>query len=209
MKRLLLVSAAILVLGTPIAQAQMESEEEWLRHMQKWQERTKTMHEQMNKIAATKDPEERRRLLEEHWRTMSEQMDDVNMMSGHMMGGQMKGAGMMGRGMMGGHMMRPGMMGGHMMHPGMMGGHMMHPGMMGGHMMGPGMMGHGMMGGHMMHPGMMGGMGSCMMGRGMMGPGMMNAPMASMAEEMMRKHIEEMHGGGHGEVPHGRMHHSE
>jgi hypothetical protein len=75
------------------------------------QEHIKTMHEQMDKISKTQDPKERQKLLQEHWATMQ------------------GGMGMM-RGMWG-----PGMMGGPGMHGNMMGG----PGM-GGAMMGGGRM---------------------------------------------------------------------
>lgn len=98
------------------------------------QERYRLMQEQMQKIRQTKDPAERRRLMQEHWVTMHE------------------GAGMMG----GGWGMGPG---GYGMGAGMMGGYGMGPGMMGGgYGMGPGMMG----GGQGMGPGMMGG--GCGMG---------------------------------------------
>jgi Spy/CpxP family protein refolding chaperone len=85
------------------------------------QERYRLMEEQMRKIRQTKDPAERRRLMQEHWQTVHE------------------GAGMMG----GGYGMGPG---GYGMGPGMMGGYGMGPGMMGGYGMGPGMMGGGGMG---------------------------------------------------------------
>ena len=63
------------------------------------QERYRLMQEQMGKIRQTKDPVERRRLMQEHWQTVHE------------------GVGMMG----GGYGMGPGMMGGCGMGPGMMG----------------------------------------------------------------------------------------
>lgn len=84
------------------------------------QERYRLMQEQMQKIRQTKDPAERRRLMQEHWMTVHE------------------GAGMMG----GGWGMGPG---GYGMGAGMMGGYGMGPGMMmgGGQGMGAGMMGGG------------------------------------------------------------------
>ncbi|MDE2431149.1 MAG: hypothetical protein KGM99_20700 [Burkholderiales bacterium] len=78
----------------------------------------RTMHEQMAKIQQTQDPQERQKLLQEHWATMQSGM------------GLMRG--MWGPGMMGGPGFRGGMMGGG---PGS------GPGMMGG---GPGMGWHGM-----------------------------------------------------------------
>jgi len=77
------------------------------------QERYRLMQEQMQKIRQTKDPAERRRLMQEHWMTVHE------------------GAGMMG----GGWGMGPG---GYGMGAGMMGGYGMGPGMMGGYGMGAG-----------------------------------------------------------------------
>lgn len=68
------------------------------------QERYRLMQEQIGKIRQTKDPAERRRLMQEHWQTVHE-----------------------GAGMMGGYGMGPGMMGGYGMGPGMMGGYGMGP----------------------------------------------------------------------------------
>jgi len=101
------------------------------------QERYRLMQEQMGKIRQTKDPVERRRLMQEHWQTVHE--------GGMMGGGYGMGPGVygMGHGMMGGYGMGPGMMNGYGMGPGMMGGCGMGPGMMGGCGMGPGMMGDG------------------------------------------------------------------
>lgn len=84
------------------------------------QERYRLMQEQMQKIRQTRDPAERRRLMQEHWQTVHE------------------GVGMMGSGYGWGH----GMMGGYGMGPGM-GGYGMGFGMGGGYGMGPGMMGDG------------------------------------------------------------------
>lgn len=133
-KRMLLAAVTALVCAAPLAQAHVPSEEEWTRNIEQWQARMKTMHEQMAKIADAQDPQERQRLLAEHWQLMGEQMDEMNMM-----GGSMMRQGMMGHGSMG-------------------------PGMMGHGMMGPGTMGHGMMGHHgSMGPGMMGAMCGCPM----------------------------------------------
>ena len=52
------------------------------------------MHEQMNKIAQTTDPQERQRLMEEHWRAMYQDMQTMRGM-GWMWEGPMMGPGMM------------------------------------------------------------------------------------------------------------------
>jgi len=74
------------------------------------QEYMQKMQGQMDKLRQTQDPQERQKLLEEHWTTMQSSM------------GMMQG--MMGPGMMGPGMMAPGMKGGAAGGP-MMGGHMM------------------------------------------------------------------------------------
>jgi hypothetical protein len=136
MKRLMLLITMTLFCSTSFTHAHMPDEKEWARQIEQWQERMKTMHEQMNEISRTQDPQERQKLLAEHWQTMSEQMDQMNMM-----GGPMMGHGMMRHGMMAPGMMEPGALGHGMMAPGTMGYGMMGHGMMGGCMMGPGMMG--------------------------------------------------------------------
>lgn len=87
------------------------------------QENMKKMQEQMDKLSKTQDPQERQKLLQEHWTAMQAgmgMMDDMMaycmngpMMGGHMMGGHM----MSGNCCMGGSGMGSGMMmgGGHMM----------------------------------------------------------------------------------------------
>ena len=66
----------------------------------KMQEHMATMQAQMDKIRQTKDPQERQRLLQEHWTTMQDTMSLMHggrggmMMGGgggHMMGGRMMG----------------------------------------------------------------------------------------------------------------------
>jgi Spy/CpxP family protein refolding chaperone len=132
-KPLLFTTLAALTLGAPAVYAQTAApaqskaaatDQEADQYYGAMQERYRLMQEQMAKIRQTKDPAERRRLLQEHWQTVHE--------GGGMMGG---GYGM-GPGMMGGYGMGPGMMGGYGMGPGMMGGDGMGPGMMGGHGMG-------------------------------------------------------------------------
>ena len=76
------------------------------------QENMRKMQEQMDQISKTQNPQERQKLLQEHWTTMQGTMGMMH--------------GMWGGGMMGGHMGGP-MMGGHM------GGPMMGWGQMGGY----------------------------------------------------------------------------
>jgi hypothetical protein len=85
-----------------------ESQEKWEHYIEQWQGRMNTMHEQMDRIHQTQDPQERQRLLEEHWVTMDQQMRDMRMMegmTGGMMGGMHGRQGNQGRGHM--HMMDP------------------------------------------------------------------------------------------------------
>ena len=79
---------------------------EFDKNLTQLQEQMKTMQAQMDQIRKTQDPQERQKLLEQHWATMRTAM---TIMHG------MWGPGMMGRGM------GPGMMGGGA-GPGMMGG---------------------------------------------------------------------------------------
>ncbi len=69
------------------------------------QARFKKMQEQMEKIRQAKDPNERQKLWEEHWKTMHEGMGMMGMMMGRGPGG----GGMMGGPMMGGPKGGPGM----------------------------------------------------------------------------------------------------
>jgi len=70
------------------------------------QDNLKLMQEQMDKIDQTQDPQERQKLLQEHWAMMQKGMDMMQgMMGGNMMGGNMMGGNMMGGNMMGGNMM--------------------------------------------------------------------------------------------------------
>jgi len=72
------------------------------------QEHIQRMQEQMEKIRQTQEPQERQKLLQEHWATMQSGMGMMQgmwgqgMMGGHMRGGPMRGGPMMGwRGMEG------------------------------------------------------------------------------------------------------------
>jgi hypothetical protein len=63
------------------------------------------MHDQMDKISKTQDPQERQKLLREHWLTMQSGMGMMRGMWGPgMMGGFGRGHGMGGPMMGGGHM---------------------------------------------------------------------------------------------------------
>ena len=71
------------------------------------QERYKKMQDQMERLSKTKDPKERQKILDEHWKTMHEGMDTMMgrggagrgmMMGGGMMGGMGPGGGGMGPG---------------------------------------------------------------------------------------------------------------
>lgn len=88
------------------------------KQMEQIQENMKKMQEQMDKIRQTQDPQERRRLLQEHWTTMQGAMGMMHdmwdpgmmgccsggpMMGGHMRGGHMRGGPMMGWRGMGGY----------------------------------------------------------------------------------------------------------
>jgi len=64
--------------------------------MGKMQENMLRMHEQMHKIMAAKNPQERERLMQEHAKMMQDSM--------HMMHGTMGGCGMMGGDVKGGKM---------------------------------------------------------------------------------------------------------
>jgi len=90
----------------PAAQPSAPTPEELDKQYAKMQEQMAKMQEQMNKLRATQDPQERQRLLEEHWTSMQAAMATMH---------GAWGGGMMGPGMMGRHMMGGPMMGGHMM----------------------------------------------------------------------------------------------
>ena len=76
---------------------------------QQMSEHMQRMQEQMNKIAQTTDPQERQRLMQEHWQSMYQNMQTMRgmgwMWDGYMMGRGMMGPGMMGPGMMGGRVL--------------------------------------------------------------------------------------------------------
>jgi hypothetical protein len=67
MKKLLLTCLTALVCLVSLAQAHMPGEEEWTQNIEQWQERMRVMQQQMAKIAKEEDPQERQKLLAEHW----------------------------------------------------------------------------------------------------------------------------------------------
>lgn len=83
---------------------------EFDKQMTQVQDNMKKMQEQMTKLQQTQDPQERQRLLEEHWTNMQGGMTMMHGMWGPTMmgccgrGGHMMGGGMMGGMMMGGPM---------------------------------------------------------------------------------------------------------
>jgi hypothetical protein len=119
MKKLLVALAAGIALTSPVLQAaskdtaasqtssktQPPSAAEFDKNLAQLQEQMTTMQAQMEQIRKTQDPQERQKLLQQHWATMQNAMTIMH--------------GMWGPGMMG-HGMGPGMMGG--AGPGMMGG---------------------------------------------------------------------------------------
>jgi hypothetical protein len=104
-----LVGVAVLALSSHPALAQAKEQQaapaastpaQADQRLEKMQEQMRLMQSQMDKIDKTEDPQERHRLLEEHWNSMQKAMGTM------MMGGQMGGGHKMdsGRGM-GGPMM--------------------------------------------------------------------------------------------------------
>lgn len=80
------------------APAQAPNTAEFDKQLAQVQEQMKAMQAQMDQIRQTQDPQERQRLLQQHWATMQSAM---NAMHG-LWGPGMMGYGMMGPGMMGG-----------------------------------------------------------------------------------------------------------
>jgi hypothetical protein len=87
----------------PQAKQAPSTPEDYDKQLAKMQAEMTKMQEQMRKIRETGDPQERQRLLQDHWTSMQSMMTLMNgsgQAGGHMMGGPM-----MGGHMMGGHMM--------------------------------------------------------------------------------------------------------
>ena len=87
--------------------------QQMLQHMQQ-------MQEQLNQIAQTTDPQKKEQLMEQHWRDMYKNMQDMRGMGWMWGNGNGRGPGMMNGGMMNGGMMHHGMMNGGGMGWGMM-----------------------------------------------------------------------------------------
>jgi len=88
--------------------------QQMLQHMQQ-------MQEQLNQIAQTTDPQKKEQLMEQHWRDMYKNMQNMRGMGWMWGNGNGRRAGMMNGGMMNGGMMHHGMMNGGGMGWGMMG----------------------------------------------------------------------------------------
>lgn len=120
MKKLFVAMAAGIALTSPVLQAaskdtgaphntsktQPPGAVEFDKNLAQLQEQMKTMQAQMDQIRKTQDPQERQKLLEQHWATMQSAMTIMHGMWGPgMMGGA--GPGMMGGwGHMGGYYSR-------------------------------------------------------------------------------------------------------
>lgn len=91
---------------TAQAKPKVTTPSEFDKQLPQMQENMNKMQEQMEKIRQTQDPQERQRLLQEHWSTMQSAMALMHGMGGPgMMGGPGVGRPGMGGGMMGwGHM---------------------------------------------------------------------------------------------------------
>jgi hypothetical protein len=90
--------------GTPpgSSKSQAQSPSEFDKKMAQLQQQMSQMQAQMDQIRKTQDPQEREKLLKQHWDTMQSAMSTMR---------EMWGPGMMGPGMMGGGMMGGGMQG--------------------------------------------------------------------------------------------------
>ncbi|WP_433771533.1 hypothetical protein [Pseudomonas putida] len=82
-------------------QQQTPNVAEFDKQMSQAQETFKKMQLQMEKIQQTQDPQQRQKLLQEHWNTMQNGMSMMNGMWGPGMMGCCAGGGMMGGNMMG------------------------------------------------------------------------------------------------------------
>lgn len=113
MNRIILAMTLVATLAPAIAQqpagkeprAQQAAPEtaEFDKQLSQMQENMNTMQRQMEKIQQTQNPQERQRLLQEHWATMQAAMQLMHGMAGPGMrgGGAGMGPGMMGWGRMG------------------------------------------------------------------------------------------------------------
>lgn len=78
------------------------------QYSQQMRDHMQRMQNQLAKIAQTTDPQERQRLMQEHWQGMYQGMQSMRGMGWMFGGGSMMGPGMMGGGMMHGGMMQGG-----------------------------------------------------------------------------------------------------
>jgi len=88
-------------------QQKMPNVSEFDKQMSQAQKNMQKMQEQMDKLSKTQNPQERQKLLQEHWGSMQNNMQMMHGMWGqgmmgccagdHMMGDHMMGDGMMGR----------------------------------------------------------------------------------------------------------------
>jgi hypothetical protein len=111
-KRVLLVVAVGMALNSPLLQAASpdaatvtgssksptKSPAEFDKNLAQLQQQMNQMQAQMEQIRKTQDPQERQKLLKQHWDTMQSAMSEMR----GMWGPGMMGPGMMGGGMMGG-----------------------------------------------------------------------------------------------------------
>ncbi|MGP1680500.1 MAG: hypothetical protein ACTS6J_25520 [Burkholderiales bacterium] len=110
MKTSILISAIVAcTLSAPIVSAQEKSvpakpgmSMDMDKPMPQMQENTKTMQQQMEKLRATTDPQERQKLMQEHMQAMQENMKTMRGMGGPMMGMTGGNDGGMSPGMLGG-----------------------------------------------------------------------------------------------------------
>ncbi|WP_454056599.1 hypothetical protein [Cupriavidus sp. Marseille-Q8015] len=103
------------------SQQQQPNVIEFDKQMAQAQENMRKMQEQMDTLRQTRDPQDRQKLLQEHWATMQATMGMMHGMWGTGMMGCCGGAPVAGTPMMGGHMTGGGMMHGPMMGWGNMG----------------------------------------------------------------------------------------
>jgi len=99
--KLLLMVAAIVVIGQPVfadqQSSQDQSDSEQTQMMQKMHQQMQTMRQQMKKIHATADDKERKRLMHEHMQSMRGAMMMMGEMNQSMMGPGREGSAGSGR----------------------------------------------------------------------------------------------------------------
>ncbi|MBI4936891.1 MAG: hypothetical protein HY846_01480 [Nitrosomonadales bacterium] len=124
---LTLSTPVLMAAGAPAAKAAAQSKAapssaEQEKQLAQWLEQIRLMQQQMEKIRQTTNPQERQNIMQEHWKTMQQAMQTMNLCCGgvmmeqmhqgcctggmHGMGGQMPGGPMMGNRMMNPEMMQ-------------------------------------------------------------------------------------------------------